>query len=308
MPQVRYNKKWHDVKGIEKCDEGFNYQLDGIEGKVYSRDVEDVRMKKEETHEIVNPDGSIVRGPGKEPLRKPMKKSLQERWELLKAQISHSDAFMSMEDEGDEDQQQAQDPTQQDPAQQDPTQQDPTQQDLAQALAAQIQDPDAQDPSDAVDVSQLEGAGDVVPTGDEDGRQDPDDDAQDDSGQPEGGEGAEVDEAADSNTLSEYDEEKLIELLRQEGYSDPEIAHIVHGHVPGQQAPEAKAMDVEQQREQEKHEHHMDRTKSDSDIKLEHARRMADLEHDHAKREKEIRLKYLEEELKARIENVKNKG
>jgi hypothetical protein len=280
MPKALHKNKWRKIHSIEKCDDGYSYQLDGVEGKVYHKDIEDLDLSK---YEIVNPDGSITRGPGKEPLRKPMKKSLLERWELLKAQISHEMAFMPMREDDEE---QEQSPSPEDT--QDPT---PGNADQAQAPVGEaveqtrqpIEDPDAQDASDAVDVSSLQG-------------------------------GAEADAGADETQAPQeseedhaYDEEKLIELLRQDGYSDAEIAHIIHGHVPGGDHEE-RAMNLEQIREQEKHDHHMDRLKGQTDTQQDHAKRMADLEYDHAKKEKELRLKHLEEELKVKLENLKNKG
>lgn len=270
MPQILYKKRWMDVKGIEKCDDGYAYQVDGVDGKVYHRDVDDIRLSKEETHEIVNPDGSITRGPGKEPLRKPLKKSLIDRWELLKAEISHESAFMNVEDD--------------DQADQAPEQQDEDQ------TNAPIEDPDAEDQSDAVQLP-ADGSGEEGTVLDDDA------DASKDQT-----------DTADTEQGDSYDEEKLIDMLRQEGYSEAEIAHVVHGHVPGSQDPEAKAMDAEQSRDQEKHDHHMDRLKNQTDIQTDHAKRMADLEYEHAKKEKELRIKHLEEELKTKLEHLKNKG
>ena len=277
MPKARYKNKWHNIAGIEKCEDGFNYQLEGIDGKVYHKDIDDLKMSKEEMTEIKNPDGSITRIPGKEPLMKPVKKSLQDRWELIKATISHEQAFMPMEDQQDD-----------------------------QPAQSPISDPDADDKSDAVDVDSLRGqqGGLVQGRDNDDGQQVQDDAVQNDAGLAQDSRGPEMDQDADSSPI---DEQELVALLKQEGYSDAEIAHIVHGHVPTVDR-ESQQMDLEQAREQEKHDHKMDHHRSDSDIKLEHAKRMADLEHDHAKREKELRLKYLEEELKTKLENLKSKG
>lgn len=283
MPKALHKNKWRDIKGIEKCEDGFTYQLDGVEGKVYHREIDDLDISKEDTHEITNPDGSITRGPGKEPLRKPLKKSLIERWELLKAQISHEMAFMPMREQDEDNKGAAAGGQVPDDAD---TAQDPSSQEVDEGAQQPIEDPDAEDQSDAVDISSLRGD------------QGSDVDAQ---------EAAPEQDATDQNT-DEYDEEKLIDLLRQEGYSDSEIAHIVHGHTPGGGDHEARAMDLEQMREQEKHDHHMDRLKDQTDVQTDHAKRMADLEYEHAKKEKELRIKHLEEELKTKLEHLKNKG
>jgi hypothetical protein len=281
MPQILHKNKWFNVKDIEKCDDGYAYQVDGIDGKVYSRDVKDVRLSKEETHEIVNPDGSITRGPGKEPLRKPLKKSLLDRWKLLKAEISHKNAFLDAVDE--DEQPQGEEP----PQDETPQGEEPQGEEPQQGEQSKIEDPDAQDQSDAISPEALQGSGDSASADDADG--------------------AETDQQMDEEGGA-YDEEKLVDMLRQEGYSDSEIAYVIHGHVPGSQNPEAKAMDIENQREQEKHDHHMDRVKNQSDIQTDHAKRMADLEYEHAKHEKALRIKHLEEELKTKLEHLKNKG
>lgn len=276
MPQILYKNKWHSVKDVEKCDDGFTYQVDGIDGKIYHRDVKDMKLSKEETYEITNPDGSITRGPGKEPLRKPLKKSLIERWKLLKAKIDHEKAFMDVVDD-DEDQDQPQD------------QEQPQGQEQPQPS---IGDPDAQDQSDAIPQDQLRGDS-ARGGGDSDG------DNADQTEDQGGGAGADD---------QPYDEAELIDHLRQDGYSDSEIAYVTHGHVPGAQRPEAKAADLEQSREKEKHDHKMDRMKTETEIQSDHAKRMSDLEYEHAKNEKALRLKHLEEELKTKLEHLKNKG
>lgn len=304
MPRALHNKKWRKVLSMEKCEGGFAYQLEGVDGKVYHSDVDDLDLSKEEQHEIINPDGSITRGPGKEPLRKPLKKSTLERWELLKARVSHELAFgPATEDEQDEQHDQQQD-TAQAPNDVPGGDNVPDDVDTAEAADGQevgqgdaasqiIEDPDAEDGSDAVDISSLK-------RGEEGkGKEDEEDMGDDVDAQAAEGGGGQDDES--------YDEEKLIDLLRQEGYSDSEIAYIVHSHAPAVDH-EARAMDLDQQREQEKHNHHMGRMKDQADIQSDHAKRMADLEYEHAKKEKELRAKHLEEELKIKLEQLRNKG
>jgi hypothetical protein len=284
MPKALHKNKWRDVKGIEKCEDGFTYQLDGVDGKVYHSEIDDLDLSKEDTHEITNPDGSITRGPGKEPLRKPLKKSIIERWELLKAQISHEMAFMPMREQ-DEDSEGS--PAGGQISDGGDTAQDSGGKEIDEgALQQPIGDPDAEDKSDAVDISSLQG----------------------DQGADADAQKTAPDQEESGQNTDEYDEEKLIELLRQEGYSDSEIAYIVHNHTPGGGDHEARAMDLDQQRDQEKHDHHMDRMKGQTDVQTDHAKRMADLEYEHAKREKELRIQHLEEELKTKLEHLKNKG
>jgi hypothetical protein len=230
------------------------------------------KNKKINKVEIRNSDGSVSRYPGKEPLIKPnkdLRKSIMERWALIKVALSHEESFLPMitrqaivdmnktpeqdakEQTPDQDQQQQQDQDQQQQQDQDEGQQDQDQQ--------QQQDQD-------------------------EGQQD----------QPD----------------EEYDEQKLIELLKQEGYSDPEIAHIVSGHVPSQPSQEELKTLEQQQKLSHKDDMHgltVDHQKTSHDIELEHKKRMLDLEHEHAKKEKEIRIRHLEEELKTKLEQLKNK-
>lgn len=286
MPQIKYKDKWHNVKEIEKCDDGVTYQVEGVDGKVYSKDVSDFRLSKEETHEIINPDGSITRGPGKEPLRKPLKKSLMDRWELIKAAINHENAFMDMV--GDQKTADKQEEAAEGSIGKDKTSDDTKQTADSETLDSQIQDPDQEDDSDAV---QQRLRPDIMDEGNADDTDAEKTVTEEESDQPES-----------------YDEEKLIDLLREEGYSNSEIAHIVHGHVPGSQSPDSIAANQDQRREEEKHSHKMDRMKSETEIQTDHAKRMADLEYEHAKKEKELRIKHLEEELKTKLEHLKNKG
>lgn len=77
------------------------------------------------------------------------------------------------------------------------------------------------------------------------------------------------DESVEGYSDSEA-EEKIIQALKDEGYSDPEIAFIVHGH----HAPEISETDAAKAQA----------TSDMSNIDTEHAKRQADLEHEHTKR------------------------
>jgi len=212
------------------------------------------KTKKINKVEVKNPDGSISRYPGKEPLIKPKKdlhKSIIERWALIKAALNHEESFLPMI--------------------------------TKQAIMDMNKSPE----KDASEQAQPEQQDDQQ----EDDQQQAQPEQQDDQ-------------------QEEYDENKLIELLKQEGYSDSEIAHIVKGHVPSQPSPEELKTIEQQQKLSHKDDMHgltVDHEKTNHDIELEHKKRMLDLEHEHAKREKELRIKHLEEELKAKLEQLKNK-
>ena len=274
MFDVLHKQKWHKVTEVEKCDDAVTYQVEGIHGKVHSADVDDVRLAKD--WQMKKPNGSVERGPGKEPLKKePMKKSLTQRWELLKAKLNHETAIQSLSDDGEDDE--AADPS---------------------AGAA--------DGGDA-EVPQQQ----AQPQDEQQGSGDPEQDAggDDNAEAPvEGGE--EQPEDGEQEGGGEQDEAELVQHLKEQGYSDPEIAHIVHGHVPQQLTPEEMESQGHSQALEHKDMSHQQKLEAEGkqhEIKGTHAERMADLEAEYAKKEKEIRLKYLEQELQAKVANLKNK-
>lgn len=274
MFSAKYKNKWHKIAGVEKCDGLITYQLEGIGGKVKASDVED--MDKID-HEIQNPDGSVTRGPGKEPLMKPMKKSLDERWKLLKAKLDHSTAIQSLMDGDDED------------GDQTPGEEQPEQQEQPGMEGQNVE----ADPQPEASASEEE------------------------PGQPQqSGPGADDGSDSDSeedkdNQPIDYDEDKLTEALRADGYTDAEIAHVIHGHVPTPPTKDQLQAIAQQQvlgHKEASHEQALDHKQTRAELEHEHARRQLDLEHEHSKKEKEIRLKYLEQELAAKIEALKSKG
>jgi hypothetical protein len=221
------------------------------------------KTKKINKVEVKNPDGSISRYPGKEPLIKPKKdlhKSIIERWALIKAALNHEESFLPMI--------------------------------TRQAIMDMNKSPE-KDAEEQVQPEQQEQSNEQQTA------------AQQDSQQQE----QQIDQSQDDQQ-EEYDENKLIELLKQEGYSDSEIAHIVKGHVPSQPSPEELNAIQQQQKISHKDDMHgltVDHQKSSHDLELDHKKRMLDLEHDHAKKEKELRIKHLEEELKTKLDQLKNK-
>jgi len=220
------------------------------------------KSKKINKVEIKNPDGSISRYPGKEPLIKPKKdlsKTILERWELIKAALNHEDSFLPM---------------------------------ISRQAVVDMNKTPEQDAKEQVPAQQEQESQEDKPQEDKPQEEQPQEEQGSDSQDP------------------EYDEQKLIEMLQQEGYSDQEIAHIVHGHVPSQPSPE-ELKNIEQHQKlshkDDLHDVTIDHQKANHDIELDHKKRMLDLEREHAKKEKEMRLKHLEEELKTKLEHLKNK-
>ena len=149
--------------------------------------------------------------------------------------------------------------------------------------------------------------------------------------------------AAEEELSDDEKQNRLIEALKEEGYSDLEIAHIVHGYTPPQVDPvdqakietykakaeaersaamrdkgikETEAQVGSQIRLQEAHadaDHKQKineielrdlmRQKESTKIKNEHTKRLLDLEYEHQKKLKELEVKYKEEELALRLQN-----
>ena len=243
-----FKKEWRNIKDIIKTESNHEYQLEGIEGKVYAKDIEDIKVNK---NEITNPDGSIYRFEGKEVLKKPLTKSSTiEKWNLIKAKLNHKDDFMSMDifnepkstEPADEDPQQSPDEAIQQPAEEQPPSSD-------QTVSSD------QRPEDSEDLEE----------------------------QHESLEGDDLENA-----------------LKELGYSDIEIAHIIHDHAPA--APSEEEQDHEEHKQnlsqdEQGHEQTLGHRDAEHDIDLDHKKKMNELELEYSKKEKEIKIKHLEEEL-----------
>jgi hypothetical protein len=289
-------KKWHDVKNVAKCDDLIEYQLEGIDGKIYHKNIYDLRdspetkdmpknIKEISKGEEINDDGSITRFPGKEQLIKPkaseklssMNKSIKDKWELLKAKMNHETAFKNMDIFNDADQADQADQAEPDQKPDQPSEQS-------------VNDVNTQDNGNKPDAQQS----------DEQLRQLP--------------EGAEIQPSANISASEEdenqesMNEEQLIEALKELGYSDPEIAHIVHGHVPKVPGDEEQDYEAHKQnlsQDQEGHSQTIDHRGEEHEVDLEHKKKMQDLDFEYAKREKEIKIQHLEEELALKRAKIK---
>jgi hypothetical protein len=112
--------------------------------------------------------------------------------------------------------------------------------------------------------------------------------------------------------------EQIEEMLRNEGYSDAEIAHIIHGHI----VPEATIDNIKMDAEQAMSEHELDHKKRMNDLDYDlatsehetngldrdHKKRMLDLEYEYSKKEKEMELKHKEQELELKLQSQKEKA
>ena len=234
--------------------------------KYYDK-LETMEAKKCEAHIEVAPDGKREIVPGKEPLKKePMGKSMIEWWNLLKAKISADDAFLDIEEAVGEKKDEPQ----------------PEQAPAGEGEAMQGQAPPEQGQEQA-----------------------PPEQAPPEQGQeqapPE--QAPQSEEEPDDSHLGMQDDEKLKMLedkLRQDGFSESEIAHVIHGHImPTPTLDDHKSYN-------ERADGEMDRTHAQAETALKHdhmkkineleqARKKAeldsidpDLEKDHSRKMKEL--------------------
>ena len=136
---------------------------------------------------------------------------------------------------------------------------------------------------------------------------------------------ADVERLGDSENEGEDNSEQLSELLRQEGYSEAEIAYIVHNHVMPQGTVDDIKMDGEKQsnqNEQAQAGHELEHKKRMSDLEYDtasqeqgineldkqHKQRMLDLEYEAAKKEKEMELQFKEKELELKLKHQDEKA
>ena len=128
----------------------------------------------------------------------------------------------------------------------------------------------------------------------------------------------ETDGSQDDGEQESPSPEELEQMLRDEGYSDAEIAHIIHGHI----MPEATVDDIKVDAEKEMSDHELEHKKrmNDLDYQLaaseqdtneldkDHKQRLLDLEFEYAKKEKELEFEYKKKELDFKLENQKQKA
>lgn len=144
----------------------------------------------------------------------------------------------------------------------------------------------------------------------------------------EGAEGESEDEqdlsSIDRIDPSEQDEgeggglEELIQMLQEQGHSDTEIAHIVHGHnLPTPNIDDTK-MEGEQAKIQQDLEHKSrmndlafetaQQEQGINELDKDHKQRMLDLEYETAKEEKAMELEFKRKELEAKLNHTNEKN
>jgi hypothetical protein len=209
-------------------------------------------MKKDEMLDV-EADGKQELVEGKEPLKKDPKK----RWLRLKKALDHNKAFMDLEGEMGEDEE-AQPEAQLQPEQ--VPQGDPAAMQQAEQGGEEQAQPEEQPAQDGADSEAVSGGPEDMQPPEE---------------QPEEGNGD-----------VQPDPQELMDALKEEGYSDQEIAYIMHGHHAAE-VDESKAAKA-------------DATRAMSEVDIDHAKRQADIEHSHneqslaAEREHKKRMQDLE--------------
>lgn len=300
------------------------------------------KKKKRKQMLEIEADGKQELVEGIEPLKKD---PLQERWLKLKKAIAHKKAFMSIEDEfalDEEDEEE--DPSGQNPEEmpdESMVQDDPGSEEMDGPMpedAPEMDDSGDRNPLEA--MAGLEGdEGEAVsaPTdfpGGEDDSLPPMDGGEGDmlmeGDLPEGDlppeeleEIQDLEEHLDEAAGEDPDIQELVDALREEGYSDHEIAYIIHGHhapevdpikhVKAQSAAAMSDLEVQnaahmaelerehaRRRMDHEHEHKMRMAELDyegikkkhnlAEIDERHRQRMLDLEYEHAQKQKELEL------------------
>jgi hypothetical protein len=145
------------------------------------------------------------------------------------------------------------------------------------------------------DGRELQGDGEDVPDESEDVQSVSADDGSD-PGQQDEGEG--------------LSEQEVIQALQEAGYSEAEIAHIVHDHnLPTPNIDDVK-MDGESAKLQQDHEHRgrmndleFETAQQEQGINKDHKQRMLDLEFEYAKQEKDLELEFKRKELEQKLQH-----
>jgi hypothetical protein len=236
-----------------------------------------------------SPDGKTELDYGKEELNKP---GLQQRWEYIKKALDHKSAIMDVsQQEGDDEHQTA--TGQEDQGQNSPDEQ--PEQASSQDMAGQ-QDEGQHTPDEQPNESSEQTVDD-----NKDQTQDkPDEQPTDVQADTASQQDTEQEGGQDSNNYE--NEQKIIEALKDEGYSPTEIAYIMHGQaMPEPNLDDEKMSAVKQKAAMDSQatSHKIDMANKIGEIDVNHKKRLSDAEHDHKQKMYEIERKKAESELGA---------
>jgi hypothetical protein len=213
---------------------------------------------------------------------KPLSKgtTLLEKWSLLKAKLNHETAFKDMDIFENDD-----DKTKPDT--------DPS------AADAGASKPEAPQSDESDDTSSSANEQTQLPT--DENVQQPAEGSSDDAGET-------PSDTTDDEGVSKLEGDELTQSLKEHGYSDVEIAHILEGVTPkppGEDEQDYEAHKQNLSQDDEGHGQTLGHRDQIHDVDLEHKKKLNDLELEYTKREKEMRLKHLEEELELKRAKLK---
>lgn len=265
------------------------------------------KLKEVEKKDMVQvtADGKQEIVEGNEPLKKdPKKKSLSEKWQALKKALNNQSAFMDLaaataadpqpqEEEVDENGPSLDDENTELNEEQDP-------QEMAEDILQEhgSEDDEAAESDDSEEATTSDDDEDPEMS-DESEDEEPMDEnlmeQQDDS--EEEGEDEPQEDAAEGDPESE---EKIKQALMDEGYTEPEIAYIVHGHHSPtyDEGKEAKAhatyamSDIDTDHAKREGDQKLDMADKSHKLEMEAALKQKELEHQHAIRMKDLEYKH----------------
>lgn len=252
------------------------------------------KLKEVEKKDMIEvaPDGKQEIVEGKEPLKKdPKKKGLKDKWNELKKALDNQSAFMDLaeataaepqpqEEEVDENMAPSDDENTELDEEQDP-------QEMAEDI---LQEHGSDDAEEAGEDEESDDSEEAPALDEEMTEEEPIDD---EDSQPE----MEEEESEEGDPDSE---EKIKQALRDEGYTDPEIAYIVHGHhSPAyDESKEAKAhatyamSDIDTDHAKREGDQKLDMADKSHKLEMEAALKQKELEHQHAIRMKDLEYKH----------------
>ena len=228
-----------------------------------------------QTKEVVMPDGKVERTFPGERLAKPIKKSLKETWDLLKAKISANDAFLPLEfftgpDEKPEDQ--AQEGQDQEQPQEGQEQGQPQESQLSPEEEAQL---NQVKPEDVAPEEGQEGQG----QNDQENQLSPEEEQQLNAVNPEdvSPEGQPQEEPAQGEESRYYkgmSQKEMAQAMLEDGHSEQEVLYAIKGHIPYSPTMDDHKAQTEKLMGQQK----VDYASKEAEAKHQHMKEIHDIE------------------------------
>jgi hypothetical protein len=289
---AKHKGQWHKINDIVDSGKpaheggGNHYHLEGIDKPVHQDEIEDAAppsdVKKYDRVEVTA-DGKRELDYGVEPLDK---KPLKKKWDKVKKALDES-SFMDIDKELGEDEEE------QEQEQVDPSENMDTQ---AEGEQEESVDQPQEEVSDGGGTSELGQSDDISESQEEES--DAGGEELEDSGSPE--------EALKA----------LEDHMKEEGYSDEDIAYIIHDHSPhiptsdeigSNKESELAQQDIEHNARMKDVEHKQAQFDMETNsLDRDHKQRMLDLEYDKARREGELELEYKRKELEHKLKSKKD--